>query len=170
MNVGFFATFFFQKQPRTFPSDVARAGIFRPLFVNSGNAPTSEGPKSDTITSIFGYLAIAAESTFCVSAGSQFVTSDGNVLGCFWKKNVAKNPTFKLYTVSTQNDHARLAMDWAIALATGGKKPATTHFPSLVFEDSTTGKPNPVECKANLPGDIYLSAQLPAVAQAKLVR
>ena len=51
-----------------------------------------------------------------------------------------------------------------------GKKPATTHFPSLVFEDSTTGKPNPVECKANLPGDIYLSAQLPAVAQAKLVR
>jgi len=39
-----------------------------------------------------------------------------------------------------------------------------------VFEDSTTGKPNPVECKANLPGDIYLSAQLPAVAQAKLVR
>ena len=23
-----------------------------------------------------------------------------------------------------------------------------------------TGKPNPVECNANLPGDIYLSAQL----------
>ena len=80
------------------------------------------------------------------------------MLGCFWKKNVAKNPTFKLYTVSTQNDHARLAIDWAVALATGGKKPATTHFPSLVFENSTTGKPNPVECKPNLPGDIYLSA------------
>src|SRR4029078_3120869 len=77
LNVGFLATLFFQKQPRTFPSDVARAGIFRPLFVNSGNAPTSEGPKSDTITSIFGYLAIAAESAFCVSAGSQFVTSNG---------------------------------------------------------------------------------------------
>jgi len=68
------------------------------------------------------------------------------------------------------NDHARLAIDWAVALATGGKKPASTHFPSLVFEDSTTGKPNPVECKANLPGDIYLSAQLPAAAQAKLVK
>jgi ribose transport system substrate-binding protein len=72
--------------------------------------------------------------------------------------------------VSTQNDHARLAIDWAVAIATGGKKPATTHFPSLVFEDSTTGKPNPVECKSNLPGDIYLSAQLPASAQAKLVK
>ena len=61
-------------------------------------------------------------------------------------------------------------MDWAIALATGGKKPATTHFPSLVFENSLTGKPHPVECKPKLPGDIYLSAQLPAVVQAKLVK
>src|SRR5262249_39896779 len=77
LNVGFFATFFFQKQPSTLPSDVASAGILRPLFVNSGRAPTSDGPKSDTITSIFGYLAIAAESTFCDSAGSQLVTSNG---------------------------------------------------------------------------------------------
>src|SRR6185369_1527499 len=46
LNVGFLATFFLQKQPRTFPSEVARAGIFRPLFVNSGRAPTREGPKS----------------------------------------------------------------------------------------------------------------------------
>jgi len=57
-----------------------------------------------------------------------------------------------------------------VALATGGKKPATTHFPSVVFEDSVTSKPNPVECKASLPGDIYLSAQLSAAAQAKLVK
>jgi ribose transport system substrate-binding protein len=79
-----------------------------------------------------------------------------------------KNPTFKLFTVSTQNDHARLAIDWAVALATGGKKPATTHFPALTFENSVTGKPHPVECRANLPGDIYLSAELPAAVQAKL--
>ena len=92
------------------------------------------------------------------------------MLGCFWQKQHAKNPTFKLFTVSTQNDHARLAIDWAVALATGGKKPATTHFPALTFENSVTGKPHPVECKANLPGDIYLSAELPAAAQAKLVR
>ena len=61
------------------PSEVASAGIFRPLFVNSGKAPTSEGPKSDTMTSIFGYLAMAAERTFCDSAGSQFVTSNGSL-------------------------------------------------------------------------------------------
>src|SRR5438093_538216 len=94
----------------------------------------------------------------------------GGFSACFRKKEHVSNPTFKLYTVSTQNDHARLAIDWAVALATGGKKPTTTHFPSLVFEDSTTGKPHPVECQANLPGDIYLSAELPATVQAKLVK
>src|SRR6476619_623302 len=77
LNVGFFGAFFFQKHPSTLPSDVASAGILRPLFVNSGNAPTSDGPKSETITSIFGYLAIAAERTFWVRAGSQLVTSNG---------------------------------------------------------------------------------------------
>jgi ribose transport system substrate-binding protein len=39
-----------------------------------------------------------------------------------------------------------------------------------VFEDSTTGKPNPVTCKPSLPGDIYLSAKLSGAVQAKLVK
>src|ERR1044071_9820384 len=65
----------FQKQPSALPSDVASAGIDRPLFCNTGSAPTSDGPKSDTITSIFGFLAISAVSTVWVSAGSQLVTS-----------------------------------------------------------------------------------------------
>src|SRR6059058_724179 len=51
--------------------------MVRPLFVNSGSAPTSDGPKSDTITSIFLYFAMSAERTFWVRAGSQFVTSNG---------------------------------------------------------------------------------------------
>jgi ribose transport system substrate-binding protein len=136
------------------------------------SADIAKFPKIDVIVSDFGPSLVGALGEFAKSGRKipALATSDGNVLGCFWKKNVAKNPTFKLYTVSTQNDHARLAIDWAVALATGGKKPSSAHFPSLVFEDSTTGKPNPVECKANLPGDIYLSAQLSAAAQAKLVK
>ncbi len=136
------------------------------------SAAIAKYPKIDVIVSDFGPSLVGALPEFTKSGRKipALATSDGNVLGCFWKKNVAKNPTFKLYTVSTQNDHARLAMDWAIALATGGKKPATTHFPSLVFEDSTTGKPNPVKCASKLPGDIYLSAELPAAVQAKLVK
>src|SRR5689334_10857727 len=77
LNVGFAAWLAFQKHPRTLPSEVASAGIVRPLFLNSDRAPTRDGPKSETMTSIFGYLAMSAESTFCVRAGSQFVTSNG---------------------------------------------------------------------------------------------
>ena len=57
-----------------------------------------------------------------------------------------------------------------MALATGGKKPATQHFHAPVFEDSVSGQPHPVECKRDLPGDIYLSAQMPAAGQAKLLK
>ena len=136
------------------------------------SAAIAKYPKIDVIVSDFGPSLVGALPEFKKSGRTipALATSDGNVLGCYWMKNKAANPTFKLFTVSTQNDHARLAMDYAIALATGGKKPASTHFPSKVFEDSTTGKPNPVECKANLPGDIYLSAELSPAAQAKLVK
>ena len=44
---------------------------------NSGSAPTSEGPKSLTMTSIWSYFAMAAVSTFWLRAGSQLVTSKG---------------------------------------------------------------------------------------------
>jgi ribose transport system substrate-binding protein len=136
------------------------------------SADIAKYPKIDVIVSDFGPSLVGALGEFKKSGRTipALATSDGNVLGCYWKANHAANPTFKLYTVSTQNDHARLAIDWAVALATGGKKPASTHFPSLVFENSVTGKPHPVECKANLPGDIYLSAQLSPAAQAKLVK
>jgi ribose transport system substrate-binding protein len=136
------------------------------------SADIAKYPKIDVIVSDFGPSLVGALPEFTKSHRSipALATSDGNVLGCFWQKNHVKNPTFKLFTVSTQNDHARLAIDWAVALATGGKKPATTHFPALTFENSVTGKPHPVECRANLPGDIYLSAELPAAVQAKLVK
>jgi len=136
------------------------------------SAAIAKYPKIDVIVSDFGPSLVGALPEFTKSGRKipALATSDGNVLGCFWKKNVAKNPTFKLFTVSTQNDHARLAIQWAVALATGGKKPASTHFPSLVFEDSTTGKPNPVRCEPKLPGDIYLSAELSGARQAKLVK
>src|SRR3984957_11993179 len=66
-----------QKHPRMFPSEVASAGTDRPDFLNSGSAPTKDGPKSETMTSILGFFAISAVRTCCVRAGSQFVTSKG---------------------------------------------------------------------------------------------
>jgi ribose transport system substrate-binding protein len=134
-------------------------------------AAIAKYPKIDAIVSDFGPSLVGALPLFDKSGRSipALATSDGNALGCLWQKTHASNPKFKLYTVSTQNDHSRLAIDWAIALATGGKKPSTTHYPSLAFEDSVAGKPHPVMCDANLPGDIYLSAELPAQQQAALV-
>src|SRR5215475_6857375 len=80
LKSGLFAWCSVQKQPSELPSEVASAGIDRPDFSNSGRAPTSDGPKSETMTSILGFLAISAVSTFCVNAGSQFVTSKGSGL------------------------------------------------------------------------------------------
>jgi ribose transport system substrate-binding protein len=39
-----------------------------------------------------------------------------------------------------------------------------------VFEDSVTGTPHPVTCRRDLPGDVYLSAQMPGEQQAKLLK
>jgi ribose transport system substrate-binding protein len=136
------------------------------------SADIAKYPKIDVIVSDFGPSLVGALPEFNKSGRKipALATSDGNVLGCFWQKEHASNPTFKLFTVSTQNDHARLAIDWAVALASGGKKPSTTHFPSRAFENSVTGKPHPVECQPNLPGDIYLSAELSPQVQARLVK
>src|SRR5689334_22897750 len=77
LKSGFFALWSSQKHDSTLPSEVTSAGIERLLFSNAGRAPTRDGPKSEAMTSIFGYLAMAAVSTCWVSDGSQLVTSNG---------------------------------------------------------------------------------------------
>jgi ribose transport system substrate-binding protein len=96
-------------------------------------------------------------------------TSDGNSLGCFWTDHQKDNPDFKLFTVSTENDNARLAVQWAVAAATGGTPPTATSFQGPVFENSVTGMPHPVQCRKDLPGQIYLSAELSAEEQTKAI-
>jgi len=133
-------------------------------------AAIAKNPKIDVIVSDFGPSLVGALPTFQKSGRTipALVTSDGNVLSCFWEDNKAKNPDFKLFTVATGNDNARLAVDWAVALATGGTKPASKQFEAPVFEDSVSGQPHPVTCDRSLPGDVYLSAQMPGADQAKL--
>ena len=92
------------------------------------------------------------------------------MLSCFCEDHKATNPDFKLFTVATGNDNARLAVDWAVALATGGKTPDSKQFAAPVFEDSVSGQPNPVTCQRDLPGDVYLSAQMSGADQAKLLK
>lgn len=133
-------------------------------------AAIAKYPKIDVITSDFGpslvsALQAAVDSGWKVPA---IATSDGNVLACFYEDNKATQPNFKLMTVATQNDHSRLATQWAIALATGGKTPKAKIYPSTLFEDSVSGSPSPVTCRKDLPGDVYLSAKMSGDRQAKL--
>jgi ribose transport system substrate-binding protein len=135
-------------------------------------AAIAKNPKIDVLVSDFGPSLVGALPAFERSGRSipALVTSDGNVLSCFYEAHKAKNPDFKLFDVATGNDNARLAVDWAVALASGGTKPASKQFEAPVFEDSVSGKPNPVKCDKSLPGDVYLSAQMPGADQAKLLK
>lgn len=134
-------------------------------------AEIAKNPKIDVIVSDFGPSLVGALPVFQKSGRSipAIATSDGNALGCFWEKNQAANPDFKLMTVATGNDNVRLAVQWAVAKATGGKVPDTTNFSAPKFEDSVSGQPKPVQCDSNLPGDIYLSAELPKDAQTAVI-
>jgi ribose transport system substrate-binding protein len=134
-------------------------------------AEIAKNPKIDVIVSDFGPSLVGALPVFKKFNRSipPIATSDGNILGCFWTDNHADNPDFKLFTVATGNDNARLAVQWAVALATGGTPPKEEIFVAPHFEDSVSGKPSAVQCRKDLPGDIYLSAQMKGEDQAKLI-
>jgi ribose transport system substrate-binding protein len=132
---------------------------------------TAEIAKNDVIVSDFGPSLVGALPLFKKSGRSipALATSDGNILGCFWTDNHKDNPDFKLFTVATGNDNARLAVQWAVAKATGGEAPKEEIFKAPNFENSVSGQPHPVECRKDLPGDIYLSAEMSPEDQAKAI-
>lgn len=135
-------------------------------------AAIAKYPKIDVIVSDFGPSLVGALPEFQKSGRSipAIATSDGNVLGCFYEDNKAANPDFKLMTISTGNDNVRLAVQHAVAIATGGKVPSKTVFVSPLFENSLTGTPSKVQCERSLPGDVYLSAEMAGAAQAALLK
>jgi ribose transport system substrate-binding protein len=133
------------------------------------SAQIAKNPKIDVIVSDFGPTLVSSLHLFPDSGRPipALATSDGNSLSCFWQSQQATNP-LKMITVTTGNDNVRLAVDYAIAKATGGKIPEADSFQGPVFEDSVSGQPHPVTCRPDLPGDVYLSAQLPGEKQATL--
>ena len=134
-------------------------------------AEIAKNEKIDVIVSDFGPSLVGALPLFKKFNKSvpALATSDGNSLGCFWTDNQKDNPDFKLFTVATGNDNVRLAVQWAVAKATGGTDPTDVIFKAPNFEDSVSGKPSAVQCRPDLPGSIYLSAQMSGDDQAKAV-
>ena len=108
-------------------------------------AEIAKNDKIDVIVSDFGPSLVGALPVFekfNVSIPA-LATSDGNSLGCFWTDNQAKNDKFKLFTVATGNDNVRLAVQWAVALATGGTPPDEEIFKAPIFENSVSGHAEP---------------------------
>ncbi len=135
-------------------------------------AAIAKNPKIDVIMSDFGPSLVGALPQFTKSGRSipALATSDGNVLGCFFEDNKAANPDFKLMTVATGNDNVRLAIQQAVARATGGVVPSSSKFEAPMFEDSVSGTPSKVQCRKDLSGDIYISAQMSADDQNALLK
>jgi ribose transport system substrate-binding protein len=134
-------------------------------------AAIAKYPQIDGIASDFGPSLVGALPEF-TKAGKPIpalATSDGNVLGCFWQEQEAAGNGFPMLTVQTGNDHARTAIDYAVAVATGGQIPEATAHQHQIFEDSLDPS-KPVQCRDDLPGDVYLSAQLSGDEQAALMQ
>jgi ribose transport system substrate-binding protein len=129
------------------------------------------GADIDVILSDFGASLIGGLPAFEDSGLSipTIATQDANILGCFWTEHHEANPDFKLLTTSSGNDHSRLAVQWAVAEATGGMPPDTDVYVAGVVENSVTGEPKPVGCRSDLPGDIYLSAEMAPEKQAEAI-
>jgi ribose transport system substrate-binding protein len=134
-------------------------------------AEIAKNDKIDVIVSDFGPSLVGALPVFKKFNRSipALATSDGNILGCFWTDNNKDNPDFKLFTVATGNDNVRLAVQWAVAQVTGGRPPSAEIFKAPAFEDSVSGKPSAVQCRKDLPGDIYLSAEMKGDDAAKAI-
>ena len=135
------------------------------------SAAIAQNEDIDVIVSDFGPSLVGALPVFENFDRSipTLATSDGNSLGCFWHENQENHPDFDLFTIETGTDNVRLAVQWAIAEATGGEAPDAEVFVSSPFENSVTGEPNAVQCRDDLPGAIYLSSGVPGDRQADLV-
>ncbi|HEY2054234.1 MAG TPA: substrate-binding domain-containing protein [Solirubrobacterales bacterium] len=114
-------------------------------------------PEIDAITTDFGAALASAFPAF-KQAGREIppiATEDSNELSCIQKKE-----GFPLFTVDSQNWMVRTAVQFAVAEASEGTPPSSNQVPQKAFEDSISGKPNPVMCNEKLSGEAILSSHL----------
>lgn len=126
------------------------------------SAAVAKYPDIDVIVGEYGSSFVGGLDAF-ESAGRSIpavLSEDGHAIGCYWTEKHEANPEFTLATVTTGVDHARLAVQHAVALATGGTPPESTIYEVELFEDSTS-EDHPVQCDPDVPLDAHLSGQLP---------
>ena len=133
-------------------------------------AEIAKNNKIDVIVSDFGPSLVGALPLFKQSGRSipALATSDGNSLGCFWTDVHQDNPDFKLFTVSTENDNVRLAVQWAVASATGGKPPRRGDLqgPGLRKFRDWQATPGPVP-QGSARSDLFVGPAVPRTIKPK---
>jgi ribose transport system substrate-binding protein len=124
----------------------------------------------DVIVGEYGASLVGALPAFAASGRSipAVLSEDGHAMGCFYEENKDANPDFQLMTVGTGVDNVRLAIQHAVAIATGGEEPTETVYKTGLFEDSTSTD-KPVSCDPSLPMDIHLSAEMTGEEQAAVI-
>ncbi|PRY10521.1 substrate-binding domain-containing protein [Kineococcus rhizosphaerae] len=125
-------------------------------------AALATNPKIDAVTTDFGSALASAFGAFD-QAGRPIptiATEDSNQLACDYRDRKEAGKGFELFTVDSQNAMGRLAVQYAVAKASGGVLPDTTEFPQTAFEDSLSGQPHPVQCDDQLPPDAFVSSTL----------
>ncbi|WIX83739.1 substrate-binding domain-containing protein [Amycolatopsis carbonis] len=135
-------------------------------------AALAKNPEIDAITTDFG-AALASSFSAFTSAGRKIpaiATEDANQLACNWQQQKDGGNPFQLFTVSSQNAMSRLAIDVAVAKATGGVVPKDLVYPQSAFEDSISGQPHPVTCDKELPSDAFVSSSLSKADQTAALK
>ena len=111
-------------------------------------------PQIDAITTDFGD-ALASSFPAFEQANRKIppiATEDANLLGCDCKKAKDSGKGFTLFTVTRRTGCPAWPSSSPWPRRPAATSPRTSTAPQLAFEDSLTGKPNPVKCDTSLPG------------------
>lgn len=125
-------------------------------------AALAKYPRIDLIAADFG-AALASSFSAFEQAGRRIppvATEDSNLLGCDWARLEREGKGFPLYTNSSQTWMVRIAIQNAVAKASGGTPPDQLAVLNTTAEDSVSGKPSAPKCNPDLPQDAILSSRL----------
>jgi ribose transport system substrate-binding protein len=121
-------------------------------------ADLAKFPKIDGWATDFG-AAFASSLPAFTQAGRKVgvvAAEDSNAFAC-----ASLDPTngFQMMTVTSQNWMSRTAVDFAVAIASGGTQPGSPVVKNVAFEDSLASPPN-VQCDKSMPNDAIMSSHL----------
>jgi ribose transport system substrate-binding protein len=127
------------------------------------SADLAKFPQIDGWATDFGAAFASSLPAFAQNGRKVGVVAaeDSNAFAC---ASIKPDTGFKMMTVTSQNWRSRTAVDWAVALATGGTPPASAVVENVQFEDSLATPPK-VQCDTSMPSDAIMSSHLTLAEQ-----